>query len=79
MLQVLLNSVTAEIDFGARKFPIIRVGSTGRCNTIWYKAAFKGGVYEAGKRFGLSAEQKIEVWRRWKAGQTFQESVASTH
>src|SRR5580700_1736708 len=23
-----------------------------------------------GKRFGLSAEQKIEVWRRWKAGQT---------
>jgi hypothetical protein len=23
-----------------------------------------------GKRFGLSAEQKIDVWRRWKAGQT---------
>src|SRR6516164_1153725 len=22
-------------------------GSNGRCNTIWYKAAFKGGVYEA--------------------------------
>jgi hypothetical protein len=21
-------------------------GSTGRCNTIWYKAAFKGGVYD---------------------------------
>ena len=21
--------------------------STSRCNTIWYKAAFKGGVYEA--------------------------------
>jgi hypothetical protein len=20
--------------------------STGRCNTIWYKAAFKGGVYD---------------------------------
>ena len=23
-----------------------------------------------GKRFGLSAEQKSDVWRRWKAGQT---------
>jgi hypothetical protein len=22
-------------------------GSTGQCNTIWYKAVFKGGVYEA--------------------------------
>ncbi len=26
-----------------------------------------------GKRFGLSAEQKLEVWRRWKAGQTLHE------
>src|SRR5580765_2414093 len=26
-----------------------------------------------GKRFGLSAEQKIDVWRRWKAGQTWHE------
>jgi hypothetical protein len=26
-----------------------------------------------GKRFGLSAEQKIEVWRRWKEGQTLHE------
>src|ERR1700685_1242543 len=25
------------------------------------------------KRFGLSAEQKIDVWRRWKAGQTLHE------
>ncbi|HEY2121724.1 MAG TPA: hypothetical protein VGH37_21260, partial [Candidatus Acidoferrum sp.] len=23
-----------------------------------------------GRRFGLSAEQKCDVWRRWKAGQT---------
>ncbi len=23
-----------------------------------------------GKRFGLSAEQKSDVWRRWKSGQT---------
>src|SRR5260370_9125069 len=26
-----------------------------------------------GKRFGLSAEQKNDVWRRWKAGQTLHE------
>jgi hypothetical protein len=24
-----------------------------------------------GKRFGLSAEQKSDVWRRWKSGQTY--------
>src|SRR5258708_32415752 len=26
-----------------------------------------------GKRLGLSAEQKSDVWRRWKAGQTLHE------
>ena len=26
-----------------------------------------------GQRFGLSAEQKSDVWRRWKAGQTLHE------
>src|ERR1700731_660133 len=26
-----------------------------------------------GRRFGLSAEQKLDVWRRWKAGQTLRE------
>ena len=26
-----------------------------------------------GRRFGLSAEQKCEVWRRWKTGQTLHE------
>ena len=26
-----------------------------------------------GKRFGLSAEQKSDVWRRWEAGQTLHE------
>ena len=26
-----------------------------------------------GKRFGLSADEKIDVWRRWKAGQTLHE------
>jgi hypothetical protein len=27
-------------------FPISAAGSDGRCNTIWYKAVFKGGVYD---------------------------------
>jgi hypothetical protein len=26
-----------------------------------------------GRRFGFSAEQKLDVWRRWKAGQTLHE------
>jgi hypothetical protein len=26
--------------------PVSAAGSDGRCNTIWYKAVFKGGVYE---------------------------------
>src|SRR5437660_12307850 len=26
-----------------------------------------------GKRFGLSAEQKSDVWRRWNSGQTLNE------
>src|SRR4029077_1876510 len=28
---------------------------------------------KAGKRFGLSAGQKLEVWSRWKTGQTLHE------
>ena len=39
------NSQHAEDS--ARTLPVSRAGSNGRCNTIWYKAAFKGGVYEA--------------------------------
>ena len=26
-----------------------------------------------GRRFGFSAEQKVDVWRRWKEGQTLHE------
>jgi len=33
----------------AGTFPISGAGSNGRCNTIWYKAVFKGGVYETRK------------------------------
>src|SRR5271167_652770 len=32
-----------------RTFPITSAGSNGRCNTIWYKAVFKGDVYETRK------------------------------
>src|SRR5580692_6290851 len=33
------------INFSAQ-CPVNAAGSNGRCNTIWYKAVFKGGVYE---------------------------------
>ena len=38
-----------DLDKFADRFllPDIPAGSNGRCNTIWYKAAFKGGVHEA--------------------------------
>src|SRR5260370_36221026 len=26
--------------------PVTAAGSSGRCNTIWYNAVFKGGVYD---------------------------------
>jgi hypothetical protein len=37
-------------------------GSDGRCNTIWYKAVFKGGVYEGGETvwaFGGAEERRV--------------------
>jgi DNA-binding CsgD family transcriptional regulator len=35
-----------QVTYWNFTFPVIRAGSNGRCNTIWYKAVFKGGVYE---------------------------------
>ena len=35
-----------ERTFADSTSPETAVGSNGRCNTIWYKAVFKGGVYE---------------------------------
>src|SRR3982074_1339093 len=55
------------------QLPINAAGSDGRRNTIWYKSVFKCGVYEGGKRVWASAEQKSDVWRRWKVGQTWHE------
>ena len=35
-----------KLAFHWHELPVSRAGSDGRCNTIWYKAAFRGGVYE---------------------------------
>jgi hypothetical protein len=55
------------------QLPINAAGSDGRRNTIWYKSVFKSGVYEGGETVWASAEQKSDVWRRWKVGQTWHE------
>ena len=42
--------------------PISSVGSNGRCNTIWYKAVFKGGVYDPRETvwaFGGAEERRV--------------------
>ncbi len=42
--------------------PVSRASSDGRCNTIWYKAVFKGGVYEARETvwaFGGAEERRV--------------------
>jgi hypothetical protein len=38
-----------KLDNRHMKFisPVTAASSTGRCNTIWYKAGFKGGVYDS--------------------------------
>ena len=49
--------------------PVQTVDATPSGIKLFSKVVFM----KPGKRFGLSAEQKIEVWRRWKAGQTLHE------
>src|ERR1700683_4639715 len=49
--------------------PIQTVDATPSGIKLFFKVVFM----KPGKRFGLSAEQKIDVWRRWKAGQTLHE------
>jgi hypothetical protein len=42
--------------------PVSAAGSSGRCNTIWYKAFFKGGVYaprEAVWAFSSAEERHV--------------------
>jgi hypothetical protein len=50
--------------FAIRGFtcPVTGAGSNGRCNTIWYIAAFKGGVYETRETvwaFGGAEERRV--------------------
>ena len=48
--------------------------SIGRCNTTDINLLSGGGVeMRPGRRFGLSAREKLEVWNRWKAGQSLHE------
>src|SRR5712692_7049648 len=44
--RLLADSWLAGLPDISIKCPIRVASSTGRCNTIWYKAVFKGGVYE---------------------------------
>jgi IS30 family transposase len=49
--------------------PAQTVDATPSVINLFSKVVFM----KQGKRFGLSAEQKSEVWRRWKVGQTLHE------
>ncbi|MGA7062618.1 MAG: hypothetical protein WBY69_15530, partial [Candidatus Acidiferrales bacterium] len=40
------NVLAPRVAVNTGKVLINPAGSNGRCNTIWYKAVFKGGVYE---------------------------------
>src|SRR6202171_2227871 len=49
--------------------PVQTVDATPSGIKLFSKVVFMN----QGRRFGLSAEQKLDVWRRWKAGQTLHE------
>ena len=49
--------------------PVQTVDATPSGIKLFSKVVFM----KRGKRFGLSAEQKSDVWRRWKSGQTLHE------
>jgi len=42
-----ISQANLALTEAIREFLISGAGSNGGCNTIWYKAVFKGGVYEA--------------------------------
>jgi len=58
-----LQNAKAEVSRPATRESLIKsAGSDGRCNTIWYKAVFKGGVYEGGETvwaFGGAEERRV--------------------
>jgi len=49
--------------------PAQRVNATPSGISLFSKVVFM----TEGKRFGLSALQKSDMWRRWKAGQSLHE------
>src|SRR6202171_3300926 len=51
----------------------MRPGQTVDATPSGIKPFSKVVFMKQGRRFGLSAEQKLDVWRRWKAGQTLHE------
>ena len=59
-------SAIADIRYGVSVQP---VDATPSGIKLFSKVVFM----KQGKRFGLSAEQKSDVWRRWKSGQTLHE------
>ena len=72
--QLLCSWITGDVVFGA--IPLVRfplsvqtVDATPSGIKLFSKVVFM----KQGKRFGLSAEQKSDVWRRWKSGQTLHE------
>jgi IS30 family transposase len=57
-----------------RQFPMTPASSTGRCNTICYKSfLYKVVFMPFRRRVKLSANQRIDMWSRWKAGQSLHE------
>src|ERR1700692_4186562 len=55
--------------FAHKQLPAQMVDATPSDIKLFSKVVFM----KQGRRFGLSAEQKLDVWRRWKAGQTLHE------
>ena len=58
----------------ALHIPAKTASSTGRCNTIWYKSfLYKVVFMTQRRRVKLSANQRTDMWSRWKAGQSLHE------
>jgi integrase len=68
--QCLINAAeTGRFSSFRLRVPVQTVDATPSGIKLFLKVVFM----KPGKRFGLSAEQKLDVWRRWKAGETLHE------
>src|SRR3984957_11817021 len=68
MFPILPNLGKGQIS-NRLNLPVQTVEATPSGIKLFSKVVFM----KQGKRFGLSAEQKSDVWRRWKSGQTLHE------